>query len=129
MAQESRKSELIATLAAARRELSVSMRGVGNDLNVVRHVETSFQRHRLAWFAGAGGLGFLLTRLRAGRPKVAVPRITRKDDTKKEVVKAGLLVTVVKLVFDLVRPALTKWLTRRVATYAAQRFGGASRYS
>lgn len=123
MAQESRKSELVDTLAEARRGLSTNARGLRRDLNIVQRVETAFQRHRFVWLAGAGALGFLLSRLPARKAKVTVERKTRKLGAEEKVVKAGILVTTLKIAFDLARPALTKWVARSVANFAEERFG------
>ncbi len=123
MAQDPRKSELVATLAEARRGISSNVRGLGDDLNVVRRIETAFQRHRIVWLAGAGLLGFLVARLPAGRKKVVVVRRGPQTDAGEKVIKAGLLVTTLKIAFNLARPALTKWVASRVAAYADERFG------
>lgn len=123
MAQDPRKSELVAALAEARRGISSNARGLGDDLNVVRRIETAFQRHRIVWLAGASLLGFMVARLPAGRKKVVVVRKGPKAETGEKVVKAGLLVTALKIAFDLARPALTKWVASRVAAYADERFG------
>ena len=123
MAQDPRKSELIAELALARREVSANLGGLKRDLNVVRRIETAFQRHRVVWLAGASILGFLLAKLPARSRKVVVKPRFQKPAAEEKVVKAGILVTVLKIAFDIARPALTKWVRRRVAAYADQRFG------
>jgi hypothetical protein len=122
MAQDPRKSELIAELARARSEITRSSGGLRRELSVKRRLASAFRRHSMAWLAGAGLLGALLTRLPGRSKKVVVTPFSRKAGTEEKVMKAGLLITVLKIVFDLVRPALTKWLTRRVVTYAEQRF-------
>jgi hypothetical protein len=121
MAEESDKSDLIAQLAQARYGVSANVRGLKRDLNVVRRIETAFQRHRIIWLAGAAMLGLLLARL-PGRKKVVVVPKLRKSRAEEKAVKAGLLVTVLKLAFDVSRPFLQKWVTRKVSDYARQRF-------
>jgi hypothetical protein len=123
MAQESHKSELIAQLAEARHGISASVRGLRRDVDVARRLEAVFQQHRLACLGGASLLGFLLTRLPARPKKVIAARKGRKAGTEEKVVKAGLLVTGLKIAFDLARPVLTKWLTRRAVAYAGERWG------
>ena len=122
MAQDARKSELIAELAQARHGLSANVRGLRRDLDVVQRLETAYRRHSLVWLAGASALGFVLARLPARRTKATAKSKTRKPAAQENVVKAGLLVTVLKIAFDLARPILTKWVTHRVAAYAGQRF-------
>src|SRR5260221_397338 len=79
------------------------------------------RKNRVGRLAGGGLLGFLIAELPGRGKKVVVHRIGRKSNAEGTVVKAGLLMTVVKLLFDIVRPALTKWLGRWVASYAGQR--------
>ncbi len=123
MAQDSRKSELIGELARARRDISGNARGLRRDLDIASRIKATFQRHAIAWLSGAGLLAFILARLPARRGKVPMKLGGRKSATEEKVVKAGILVTVLKIAFDLARPFLTKWVARRVATYADQRFG------
>ena len=127
MAQGPRKSELIAELALARRSISANAHLLGRDLNFVSRAKRSVRRNQFAWLAGSGLVGFVLAKLPARTKKVVVDTKGRKaPSAEKTVVKAGLLVTVLKLGLDIARPALTKWVTRRVADYANQRFGGGS---
>lgn len=123
MAQDPRKSELIAALAEARSGISKNVRGLGDDLNGVHRIEASFRRHRIVWLASASAFGFLVARMPAGRKKGVVVRKEPRGAGKAKVAKAGLMLTTLKIAFDLARPALTKWLTRRVAAYADERFG------
>jgi hypothetical protein len=123
MAQESRKSELIAQLALARSDAASNVAHLRRDLDFGRRLKASFQQHQLAWLAGCGALGFVITRLGARRQKVIVERPSRKAGAEKKVVEAGVFVTLLKFAFDLARPVLTRWLTRQVTAYAAQRFG------
>ena len=91
-------------------------------------IETAFRRHRIVWLGGAALLGLLVARLPARRRKVIMHPKSRMAGAEEKVVKAGLLVTALKIAFDLSRPLLTKWLTKKVSAYAEQRFGsGAAR--
>ena len=121
MAQESRKSQLIAELARARHGVSANVHGLRRD--VVHRLGAAYRRHSIAWISGAGLLGFVLARFPARTKKAALSPRGRKPGAEGKVVKAGLLITVLKIAFDLTRPVLTKWLTRRVVSYAADRFG------
>ena len=123
MAQESRKSELIAELARARHGVSANVRGLRRDFDVGQRLETAYRQHSIAWLTGASLLGFVLARVSARRGKVVERPKGRKPAAEEKVVRAGILVTVLKIAFDIARPALTKWVRRRVAAYADQRFG------
>lgn len=116
MADDPRKSELIAELARSRGELTRHARAAGRELDVAARLKASFQRHRLPWIAGAALLGLLLTRF--PRRRRSTPRTWRKPPPEAKAVKAGLLVTALKFAFDIARPALTKWVASRVAQYA-----------
>jgi hypothetical protein len=123
MAQELRKSELIAEIARARQSLTDSVRGVSCGLDFVHRAEHSIAQNKLAWISGASLVGFILAKLPARTKKVVVDRKGRPaSSTGETAVKAGLLVTALKFAFDLARPALTRWLTQRVTEYAQQRF-------
>ncbi len=127
MAQDSRKSELIAELARSRDALAAGVRGVGRSLDVTQRAADAFARNRFAWLTGASLLGFALAKLPARTRKVVIDRKGRPAQTGETAVKAGLLITVLKLGFDLVRPALAKWLTQRVTLYAQERFSSSRR--
>ena len=129
MAQASDKSELIAELARSRQVVAHNVRALGQDLNVVQKVRTSVQKNQLMWLSGAALLGAFIAR--PGKRKVIVKTVPAgggkaakggAGSVEKEVVKAGIFVTVLKLIFDIVRPFATKWLARRVASYAEERF-------
>jgi len=122
MAQDARKSELIAELARSREALTNSLRSVQRGVDVPQRVAASIARNNVAWITGASALGFLLAKLPARTRKVVVDHKGRPAKSTSTAVTAGLLVTGLKLAFDLARPALTQWVTRRVAEYAQQRF-------
>jgi hypothetical protein len=119
MADDSRKLELIADLARARGELTAHTRAVRRELDVPARLKSSFRRHGLVWLAGAGLLGLLLTRL--PRRKKPVPHAWRKPPPEVKAAKAGLLITALKFAFDIVRPALAKWIAHQVTAYTEGR--------
>src|SRR5688572_24116558 len=103
MSQESPKFGLIADLARARSDIGTNARGLARDLDFGRRFKTAFRKNRVGWLAGGGLLGFLLAELPGRRKKVVVHRVGKKPDQKETVVKAGLMMTLVKLAFDVVR--------------------------
>jgi hypothetical protein len=68
----------------------------------------------------------LATRLLFRKKKVVVVR-KGKEPIVEKAEKAGLLLGILKLVFDLARPALTKWATSFLTDYAQRKMGGARR--
>lgn len=119
MADEPRKSRLSAELARARGELTKHARGVRREIDVAARVKSSFQRHGLVWLGGAAVLGLLVTVL--PRRKKSMPRPWRKPAPEVKAVKAGLIVTALKIGFDIARPALIKWIATAVSDYAEGR--------
>jgi hypothetical protein len=127
MAQESRKSELIAELARSRQALAHSLENLRHTLDVKQRVSDAVTHNKMAWLTGASFTGFLFAKLSARRKSAPSGGRAAIVKSEQKVVKAGLIVTVLKLAFDLARPALAKWLTRRVTDYATQRFASEPR--
>ena len=111
-----RKSALIAQLAAQRTRLSQHAESVKESMDVGARVKASFAGNRAAWLAGAVLAGVMLARLRPRRTL----KIPRGNATAKAAVGAGILLPVLKIAFDLARPALVSMLTSRIADFAAR---------
>jgi hypothetical protein len=116
----------MAELAAARRRLTVNFRALRKDLDIPTRARQAFARQPLAWIGGASLLGLITTRL-AFRKKQSVVERKGREPMIEKAEKAGLLLGILKLVFDLVRPALTKWATKFVTDYAYRKMGGGRR--
>jgi hypothetical protein len=122
MAGAARKRDLIAALERSRSQLAANASALGHDLNLAAKAKKSFRQHRGIWLGGAALLGVVLTRRSGGKKKVVVKKRGSTAEAKQEAqgaLKAGVLFTVAKLAFGVFRPALTAWLTQRVADYAA----------
>jgi len=65
-------------------------------------------------------LGVLFSLLTGRRKKVVIGR-TGNDEKVAAVGKAGMLLAVLKITFDLFRPVLAKWAGRRVSDYMDSR--------
>ena len=114
---DDRKSALIAELAGQRARLSRHAECVQESMDVGARLRASFAGNRVAWLAGAAFVGVVLVRLRPGR-KV---KMKGESATVKAAVGAGILLPVLKIAFDLARPALVSMLTARVADFAARK--------
>ena len=114
---DDRKSALIAQLAAQRARLSHHAESVKESVDVGARVKASFTGNRAAWLAGAALTGVVLSRL---RPRRTV-KIKGGNTTAKAAVGAGILLPVLKIAFDLARPALVSMLTSRIADFAARK--------
>jgi hypothetical protein len=119
MAEDARKTELIAELAHTRAQISESVHHLGHDLDFRTRARRAFARHPAIWIGIALLLGLFVSRLPFRRKKAAAaPR--RKKDVEPVVEKAGiagLALAGLKMAFDLARPALTAWVTRRVTEH------------
>ncbi len=123
MAQNSDKTELIAELAQARARTSVYTQALRKDLDVPTRVRKAFKSSPLPWLGGAGLVGIILARLSPGRAKTK-PVVSLRPSAEpalKNAGKAGLLLGVLKMVLDLLRPAITNWAKTRLTDYLATR--------
>jgi hypothetical protein len=120
MAHDARKAELIAALDRARSRLAANAHALRADVNPLARVQRSFRRNGFAWVGGATLLGVLLAKIPARTKTVTVdPRGRKLRDTPKAA-SAGLLLGVLKIAFDLGKPWIAGWLSRRAASYAEQ---------
>ena len=117
MAQDERKTELIAELARTRSEITDQVHRVGRDLDVATRARRAFARHPAVWIGGAALLGLFLARLPLRRKKAAPSRRRAEEPVIEKAGKAGLVLGALKIAFDIARPALTTWATRRFAAY------------
>ncbi len=119
MAHDARKAELIVALDRARSRLAANALGLRDDLDPLARVRRSFGRNGFAWVGGATLLGVLLAKIPARTKSVTVDRDgTKFRDTPKAAAGAGLLLGVLKIAFDLGKPWIAGWLSRRAAGYA-----------
>ena len=116
MAEDQRKAELTAELARARRRIGTNLSALRHDLDFPARAKSAVLKHPVAWVGGATLLGVLLARLPARRKKAAVNRVGTEAKIA-EAGQAGLLLTALKIAFDLARPTLAKWAGRWVAEY------------
>src|SRR5277367_5933858 len=117
MAEDERKAELIAELARSRSQITGNWSGLRGDLDIVTRTRQSFSRHPAIWIGGAVLLGLFIARLPPGRKKATPVARKKAEPTVEKVEKAGLLLAGLKFAFNLARPALIAWVTRRAAAY------------
>jgi len=128
MAEDERKAELIAALAQSRTHITGNVHALGHDLNFVARARRAFKTHPAVWIGGAVILGLVISRLplRRKAPSPAPHKKRSVEPTIEKVEKAGLLLGALKIAFDIARPTLIGWATRRVASYfeGGERGGG-----
>ena len=115
MADE-RKQELIRELADVRNRITANRAGLDDTLRVGDKIRENLSRFRGVWLGGAMLLGLVIAKLPARTKKVPVPisPSSKAEKSVKKVGLAGLGLTVLKMIFDLGRPFLLRWLTQRV---------------
>jgi len=120
MAQDDDKAELIAQLAQARATMSGNAVALRHDLDFPTRAKNAFKRSPIPWLGGAALLGLIVARLPRRTKKVApVSAKSKREPVVEEAGKAGLVLGALKIAFDLARPALIKWATKRFSDYVA----------
>jgi hypothetical protein len=118
MAEDERKTALIAELTRTRGQISGNVRALGHYLDFATRARRSFARNPAIWIGSTALLGLLVARLLFGK-KQAVPTRTRKTQEAEieKVGKAGLALAALKIAFNIARPVLIPWATRLFAEY------------
>jgi hypothetical protein len=117
MAEDERKAELSAQLARSRTQITDNVHALGRDLDFVSRARRAFKTHPAVWIGGAILIGVFVSRLPFGRKKVTVKAGRKSGATMEKVEKAGLMLGALKIAFDIAKPTLMGWATRRVADY------------
>jgi len=118
MAEVTRKAELIATLDRSRSQITTNVQALGHDLDFATRARRAFTQHPAVWIGGAIVIGLFISRLPLGRKKVPVARVKTKNEPAMEKAgKAGLVLGALKIAFDIAKPTIMGWATKRVADY------------
>ncbi|MEP6669581.1 MAG: hypothetical protein ABJF10_10540 [Chthoniobacter sp.] len=130
MAEDEHKAELVDALAHSRAHITGNALALGRDLDFVSRARRAFKTHPAVWIGGAVLLGLVISRLplRRKAPAAAPRKGKNAEPTIEKVEKAGLLLGALKIAFDIARPTIMGWATRRVAEYfEAGNRGGTTR--
>ncbi len=85
-----------------------------NDLDFGAKLKRGVRDNPWGWYAGAGIVGLLLSRIPSKRrKKVVIKGPQMHSDVPKEAGKAAILVTVLKFALDFAKPTLMRWLRDR----------------
>lgn len=123
------REEILNEVARSRASIARDYQAVRTELDVASQVGRSVRRKPLAWLGGAAALGWLLagpkTRTRVVvKPAKGGGKALRKAETKAAA-RFGLwamLVSLVRLLFPLLKPYLTAYAGRRLMEFTG-RFG------
>jgi hypothetical protein len=118
MAEDERKAQLSALLARSRAQITDNVHALGHDLDFASRARRAFRMHPAVWIGGAVLVGLFISRLPFGRKKAAAaPRSKKTEPMVEKVGKTGLALGALKIAFDIAKPTLVGWATRRVAEY------------
>lgn len=125
---EERKARLIATLDRSRREMSEHSHGARSAMNVSRRVRTGFRSHTALWVVGSAAVGAALAWLPSRRKKTETKKFRISTNAGVEAAaKAPLYLVLGKLVLDVTRPFLLKWVTSQIEPLANRWISGQMR--
>ena len=130
-AQADRKAQLVQELELSRAGLAVSLGGVRQDLNLSAHLKKAIARRKFAWLAGAVVGGLILTRFIFRKKKPVHGEAEARIGQLNQSGRAGAWLSVLGLMVSLLKPAVTNFLSQRLADYATGdgAASGARRYS
>lgn len=117
MAEDERKAELTVQLARSRSQITTNFQALGRDLDFASRARRAFKTHPAVWIGVAILIGLFVSRLPFGRKKVTAKASKKAEPVVEKVEKAGLALGALKFAFDILRPTLMGWATRRVADY------------
>jgi hypothetical protein len=118
---EDRKAELIARLARARQQLDSSGRNVRRALDVPARIRSSLRSHPAIWLGGGLLAGIVISQLLRRPRTTSAGKEKGRHGALPKAGAAGLLVAAGKVVFDILRPVLVKWMVHQ-ATPLAENF-------
>ncbi len=115
------RAALKSDIALSRDRMGRELMGLRYELDFPRKLRNSFRHSPAVWMSALGVLGILMAVAPARTKKVYVkPKwpFGKKDKTGEGVAQAGLAVAGAKLVGDIAKPFLIKFITKKFGGYA-----------
>ena len=131
--QEKSLHELRQQAAHSRDRLARDLTGLRYELDFPLKFRKSFQRQTVLWIGAAIVVGVIFAVMPAREKKVYVrgdgksDRKKKGEEQKKGLIGAGLAMGALRLAATLLKPALMKYATDRMGSYAAGRSTGRGR--
>lgn len=110
---DTRKSEIMARIAATRPQMARHYAGVKRGVSVSRRLQRSTGSHPSIWMAGAASLGWLLSRIPARKKKIYVDSLG--DKKVRRGFFTAIVITLLKITADLAKPAVIAFASKKVA--------------
>jgi hypothetical protein len=116
---DDRKTPLIDQLRHARTHLEANGYELADDLNVSAKISSSLKKNRWIWLGAAALFGLVITQLPRRTKKVAVPVRGKKKEGVERAGAAAILLSALKIAFDVGKPLIVAWASKRVKRAAA----------
>ena len=115
--QEKSLHQLRQEIAHSRDRLARDLDGLRYELDFPLKFRKSFQRKTVFWVGAALAIGIVAAVMPARTKKVRV-QAKRKSGAREEILGAGLALGALRLAVTLFRPAVTKFIARKLSAYA-----------
>jgi len=107
-------------IAHSRDRLARDLSGLRYELDFPLKFRKSFQRQTVVWITAAVVIGVVFAVMPARTKNLPMKAKTKtRSDPKEGILGAGLALGVLKLAVTLLRPAVTKLISKKMSGYAA----------
>ncbi len=122
------RAALKSDVALSRQRMGRELGGLRYELDFPRKIKSSFRHSPVIWSGALGLLGTLMAVAPARTKKVYVktPKLGlfgKKKETGEGVAQAGFAIAGVKLLSDLLRPLVIKFVSQKLSGFANRRSG------
>lgn len=117
--QEKSLHQLRQEVAHSRDRLARDLSGLRYELDFPLKFRKSFQRQTVMWITAAVVIGVVFAVMPARTRKIQVrAKANPKSDPKEGILSAGLALGALRLAVTLLKPAVTKFIAKKVSGYA-----------
>jgi hypothetical protein len=113
--------ELTAEIGQSRERVARDLRGLKYEVDFPAKLRRSFRQQTVSWLSAAAAVGALIALAPMRKKKIYVDAKSGRKSQKK-LVESGVVLAVLKIVANLVRPAVVEFVKTRLTD-----FGGRSR--
>ncbi|HEY8901537.1 MAG TPA: hypothetical protein VIM61_14080 [Chthoniobacterales bacterium] len=107
-------------IAASRRAIQADYVGLRYELDFATKAKRAVVEHPGRWLGGAALFGYLLSGRRHKKPAKARHKKDEAEPVKRLTI-VGVILTAARILFPVVRPALTSFALRKISDYAGRR--------
>ncbi|MEY5024711.1 MAG: hypothetical protein RLZZ244_239 [Verrucomicrobiota bacterium] len=111
-----RKAQLIAEIEVSRGEIHSAVHNIRTSANLFERARRHIAQHWGSWLMGAASGGFVLSWLFRRRPRSTAAEAGEPvPPATASAAKTGLLISLVKIGFDLAKPSILQWATSKLS--------------